>query len=317
MNLKPLDQQVVAVVGATSGIGRATALRLAKEGAKLIISGRSDEKLIPLKQDIQALGGEATTILADVSIFEQVKAIGDRAIEVYGRLDTWVHVPGVVVFALFEQTTPEEFRRVIDVNLMGQAYGAMVALPLIKREGRGALIHISSVEGLRSIPYQSSYSASKHGVEGFLESLRVELMHEKLPIGVTSIKPAVMNTPLWNNAQTKLGFKPRGFPPYYSPELVAEAVVQSATHVTRDYYVGDVGRVLAALQRLSPELVDALLLAIGFGFQLSDEPKSPQDPNNVYETVPQESRIDGDFTKWVVPSLSDWLAKTFTEGMRS
>ncbi|HEY9878768.1 MAG TPA: SDR family oxidoreductase [Leptolyngbyaceae cyanobacterium] len=316
MQLKPINQQVVAVVGATSGIGRITALQFAEKGAKLVISGRSEDKLASLRSEIQNLGSEAVSILADVSDFSQVQAVADKAIATYGRLDTWVHIPGVAVFALFEETTPEEFQRVINVNLMGQVYGAMTALPHLKREGRGALIHISSIEGVRSLPYQSSYSAAKHGIEGFLDSLRVELMHEKVPISVTSIKPAVINTPFWNNALTKLGVKPMGIPPYYDPKLVAEAVLYSATHFTRDYYVGDAARMLAALQRLSPELVDALLVGIGFKFQRSDEPKSASDRNNVYDTVPEEIRVDGDFKSWVVPSVSDWLLKTFMAGTK-
>jgi NAD(P)-dependent dehydrogenase (short-subunit alcohol dehydrogenase family) len=262
-----------------------------------------------LVDEIRGFGSEATPIVADVTVFEQVKAIADKAIEAYGRLDTWVHVPGIAVFALFENTTPEEFKRVTDVNLMGQVYGAMVALPHLKREGRGALIHISSIEGVRSLPYQSAYSAAKHGIEGFLESLRVELQHENIPISVTSVKPAVINTPLWNNALTKLGVKPMGIPPYYDPNLVADAILYVATHPTRDYYVGDSARVLAALQRLSPSLLDALFLAIGFQFQRTNEPKSADERTNVYDPVPGDERVQGDFNKLVIPSVSDWLAQ--------
>ncbi|MBF2048528.1 MAG: SDR family oxidoreductase [Elainella sp. C42_A2020_010] len=316
MQLKPIHEQVVAIAGASSGIGRITALNFAKKGAKLIVSGRKPEKLESLMNEIRSFGSEVVSVMADVADFHQVNAIADKAIETYGRLDTWVHIPGVAVFALFEETTPEEFKRVIDVNLMGQVYGAMAALPHLKREGRGALIHISSIEGVRSLPYQSSYSAAKHGIEGFLDSLRVELMHDDIPISVTSIKPAVINTPFWNNALTKLGVKPMGIPPYYDPELVADAILYSAVHPTRDYYVGDVARVLDTLQKLSPSLVDALLLQIGFKYQRSDEPKSPDDRNNVYEPVPGEERVDGDFKQWVVPSLSDWLIQTLTPGLK-
>jgi NAD(P)-dependent dehydrogenase (short-subunit alcohol dehydrogenase family) len=308
MQLKPINEQVVAVVGASSGIGRVTALRFAKQGAKLVVSGRSEAKLASLVDEIRGFGSEVTSIVADVTDFEQVKAVADRAIQVYGRLDTWVHVPGVAVFALFENTTPEEFKRVIDVNLMGQVHGAMAALPHLKREGRGALIHISSIEGVRSLPYQSAYSASKHGIEGFLESLRVELQHEKMPISVTSVKPAVINTPLWNNALTKLGVKPMGIPPYYDPGLVADAILYVATHPTRDYYVGDSARVLAALERLSPSLLDALFVQIGFQLQRTNEPKSADDRTNVYEPALDE-RIEGDFNNLVIPSVSDWLAQ--------
>jgi NAD(P)-dependent dehydrogenase (short-subunit alcohol dehydrogenase family) len=309
MQLKPINQQVVAVVGASSGIGRETALQFAQRGAKLVVSARSESKLASLVDEIRSFGTEATAVVADVSIFEQVKAIADRTVEVYGRLDTWVHVPAVGVFATFGNTTPEEFKRVIDVTLMGQVYGAMAALPHLKREGQGALIHISSMEGVRSLPYQSAYSSAKHGVEGFLEAMRLELKHEGIPISVTSVKPAVINTPFWNNGLTKLGVKPSGIPPYYDPRLVADAILYVAEHPTRDFLVGDVSRILNALQRLSPELVDSLLLLVGFPLQHTNEPKSPEDSNNLYEPVPTDTRVDGDFSNLVIPSVTDWLAK--------
>jgi NAD(P)-dependent dehydrogenase (short-subunit alcohol dehydrogenase family) len=247
-------------------------------------------------------------VIDDIAVFEQVKAIADRTVEVYGRLDTWVHVPAVGIFATFDNTTPEEFKRVIDVSLMGQVYGAMAALPHLKREGRGALIHISSMEGRRSLPYQSAYSAAKHGIEGFLEAMRLELQHEGIPISVTSVKPAVINTPFWNNALTKLGVKPSGIPPYYDPRLVADAVLYVAEHPTRDFLVGDAARILDALQRLSPELADSLLLLMGFQTQRTNEPKSPDDRNNLYEPFPTDTRVDGDFSNLVIPSVTDWLA---------
>lgn len=215
MHLKPIAQQVVVVVGASSGIGRETALRFASQGAKVVFSARSESALLSLSDEILRLGGDATAVIADVSMFEQVQAIADKAVAIYGRIDTWVHASATAVFSTFDRLTPEEFKRVIDVSLMGQVYGAMVALPHLKREGRGSLIHISSMEGRRSLPFQSAYSSAKHGVEGFLESLRVELAHEGLAINVTSIKPSVINTPFYNKGKTKLGVKPTGIPPYY------------------------------------------------------------------------------------------------------
>ncbi|MBD2200653.1 MULTISPECIES: SDR family oxidoreductase [Calothrix] len=309
MQLKPINQQVVAVVGASSGIGRVTALEFAKRGAKVLVSSRSESKLKSLVEEIRSFGGEATYFVADVQVFEQVKAIADKTVEVYGRLDTWVHLPAISLFALFDEVTPEEFERIIDVNLMGQVYGAMAALLHLKREGRGALIHLSSIEGRRALPYQSAYSAAKHGIEGFVDALRVELAHEKIPISVTSVKPAVINTPFWNNARTKLGVKPAGIPPYYDPRLVADAILYAAEHPTRDFLVGDAARALDLLQRVSPALADSLLLLIGFNLQRSDEPKSVDAPNNFYQPVAEEDRIDGDFSNQVIPSITDWLDK--------
>jgi NAD(P)-dependent dehydrogenase (short-subunit alcohol dehydrogenase family) len=309
MQLKPINQQVVAVVGASSGIGREAALKFAQRGAKLVVAARGESKLKSLVEEIRNFGGEATYIVADVQEFEQVKAIADKTVEVYGRLDTWVHVPAIGLFATFDNTTPEEFKHVIDVNLMGQVYGAMAALPHLKREGRGALIHISSMEGRRSLPYQSAYSSAKHGVEGFLEAMRIELIHEKWPISVTSIKPAVINTPFWNNGLTKLGVKPSGIPPYYDPRIVADAILYAAEHPIRDLFVGDIAKLLDLAQKISPSLVDSLLLAIGFNLQRSNEPKPEDAPNNFYQPVPEDSRVDGDYRNLVVPSITDALGK--------
>ncbi len=309
MQLKPIYQQVVAVVGASSGIGRETALQFAARGAKVVISARSKEGLETLVEEIRSRGGEAIAIPADVSNFEQVQAIADKAVEQYGRLDTWVHAAATGVLARFDQIAPEEFQRVIDVNLMGQVYGAMAALPHLKREGRGALIHISSMEGRRSLPLQSPYCAAKHGIEGFLESLRVELQHDGIPISVTSVKPAVVNTPYYNKVRTKLGVKPTGIPPYYEPSLVADAILYVAENPTRDFIVGDVAKVLDLLQRLSPELVDALLLLIGFQGQRTNEPKSEDAPHNVFEPIQGYDKVEGDFGNLTIPSITDWLDK--------
>ncbi|MBW4498690.1 MAG: SDR family oxidoreductase [Scytonema hyalinum WJT4-NPBG1] len=308
MQLKPINQQVVAIVGASSGIGREAALRFAQRGAKVMVAARSEPGLKSLVEEIQSFGGEAAYVIADVSDFEQVKAIADKTVALYGRLDTWVHTAATGVLARFEQITPEEFQRVIDVTLMGQVHGAMAALPHLKKEGRGALIHISSVEGVRALPLQSPYSAAKHGVEGFLEALRVELQHEKLPISVTSIKPAVINTPYYNKVRTKLGVKPTGIPPYYQPSIVVDAILYTAEHPTRDFIAGDVGRVLDVLQRLSPELVDSILAVIGIPGQRTNEPKSEDAPDNLFApAIPEYDRVKGDFDHLVIPTFLDWF----------
>ncbi|HEY9747555.1 MAG TPA: SDR family oxidoreductase [Allocoleopsis sp.] len=310
MQLKPINQQVVAVVGASSGIGREAALRFAQRGAKVVVAARTQSGLDSLVAEIQRAGGEAIAVVADVADMSQVQGIADTAVERFGRLDTWVHAAATGVLARFERITPEEFQRVIDVNLMGQIYGAKAALPYLKQEGRGTLIHISSMEGRRSLPLQSPYCAAKHALQGMLESLRVELQHEGIPISVTSILPSVINTPYYNKVRTKLGVKPTGIPPYYDPRLVADAILYVAEHPTRDFIVGDVGRILDVVQRFSPPLVDAILTVVGIPGQHTTDPKSEDSPDNVFAPIPTESlnRVDGDFGNLVIPSVSDWLA---------
>ncbi|MBF2051607.1 SDR family oxidoreductase [Leptolyngbya sp. NK1-12] len=309
MQLKPISQQVVALIGASSGIGRVTALEFAKQGAKVVVSARSESGLNSLVDEIKQLGGEAIAIPADVADYEQVKAVADKTVNHYGRLDSWVHLAATSVFAKFEQLSPEEFRRVIEVNLMGQVYGAMVALPYLRQAGQGALIMVSSVEARRSLPLQSPYSASKHGIEGFLDSLRVELQHDNIPVSVTNVMPATINTPFYNKGLTKLGVKPTGVPPYYQPDLVARAILHVAEHPTRDIIVGDVGRVLDVMQKISPHLVDWVLQTIAIEGQHTQTPKQETDPNNLYSSIedPSYNRAEGDYSNLAIPSFLDWF----------
>ncbi|MBF2029610.1 MAG: SDR family oxidoreductase [Oscillatoriales cyanobacterium C42_A2020_001] len=307
MQLKSIQQQVVAVVGASSGIGRETALQFAKKGAKVVVAARSQAGLDSLVEEIRSFGGDTIAVIADVADFNQVKTIADKTVEHFGRLDTWVHAAATGMFARFEQITPEEFKRVIEVNLLGQAYGAMAAIPHLRREGRGALIHVSSVEAHVSLPLQSAYAASKHGIEGFLDSLRVELMHEGVPISVTNIMPSVINTPFYNKGKTKLGVKPTGVPPYYQPNLVAEAILYAAEHPTRDLLVGDTGRVLDFIHKISPHLSDALLNLVAIKGQHTKTTKYESDPNNLYDPIEGYDKAEGNFSQLATPSFLEVL----------
>lgn len=312
MDLKPINQQVVAIVGASSGIGRDAALKFAEKGAKVVVAARSQAGLATLVEEIYQRGGEAIAVVADVADYEQVKAISDKAVDRFGRIDTWVHAAATGMFATFDRITPEEFKRVIDVNLMGQVYGAMVALPLLKKEGRGSFISITSVEARRSLPYQSPYSASKHGTMGMIDALRIELKHQGYPINVANIMPGVINTPFYNKGKTKLGVKPMAPPPFYNASLVSDAILYAAEHEVRDYVVSDVGKILDVVQRISPGLVDAGLLAFAFPLQRTEVEKGEDDPNNLFEPIeePGYDRIDGDYKQFEIPSLLDLVDKT-------
>src|SRR5215211_2045608 len=307
MQLKPIEEQVVVLMGASSGIGRETALRFARKGARVVVSARGEEGLDSLVEEIRREGGEAIAVPADTSEFDQVKAVADRAVEVYGRLDTWVHLAAVGLFATFEETTPEEFARVVDVNLMGQVYGAMAALPHIKQEGRGALIHVSSVEAKCSFPFHGAYGASKHGIDGFLEALRVELRHEGWPIGVTQVMPGTINTPFFDKGRTKLGVKAVGVPPIYEPHTVANLILYAAENPARDLVCGGAAQALILNQRLSPHMLDAVLTTrAGFSPQMTDEPRSEDDADNLYAPIQGHDTARNSFRAFS-RSLFNWL----------
>jgi len=291
-----MHEQVVVIVGANSGIGRETALQFAERGAKVVVAGRSLSALNELADEINSRGGEAAAYVADVSQFEQIQGLANHVVGTYGRIDTWVHVAAVSLFAPFQEIKPEEFRRVIEVNLVGQAFGAMAALPYLKQTG-GALIHVGSVESKRGIPLHSVYSASKHGMIGFIDALRAELMHDRTPVSVTTILPAGINTPFFDKSLTRLGVKPRPSPPIYEPVLVAQAILYAAEHPAREIYVGGAGRALERMHRLSPHLTDWLLSRFSYPLQMTDQPKTDQAPNNLYQHVEGYDQIQGSFSK--------------------
>ena len=274
MGHKPLRDQVIVVVGASSGIGRATALRAADRGAKVVATGRDREALDSLVTE--ASPAEVVVTTAEVADPEEVQAVARLAASTYGRIDTWAHVAGVSAYARFEDMTVEEFRRVIDVDLLGPVWGARAALPHLRASG-GAYVVVSSEVAKRSFPLASSYSAAKHGVDGFVEALRVELRHEGAPVSVTQIMPAAVATPFFEHARTRLGVRPSGPPPVYSPETVADAILHAAEHGGRDIAVGVAAKAQLFLQRLSPRIMDGFSRIAGFGLQRSREPKEAGD----------------------------------------
>lgn len=304
--LKPLHEQVVVVLGASSGIGRETALQLAGRGAKVVVAARSEPGLRSLVQEeIEAAGGQAAFAVCDVSDLDQVVAVADTAVQRFGRIDTWVNVAAVGVYAKFEDIPLDEFRRVIDVNLMGYVHGARAALPHLRREGRGALIFVSSVESTFAMPLQSPYTVSKHAVQGLAEVIRRELQSEGVPISVTSIKPGVINTPFYDNARSHLGFKPTAPPPAYHPSVVAETILYAAEHPVRDMYPGGVGRAAALLQLAAPSLADAFLARFGLLLQRTDKPAGD---DALHEPRTHDNRVKSDVRFPTVPvSPLTWL----------
>jgi NAD(P)-dependent dehydrogenase (short-subunit alcohol dehydrogenase family) len=278
------------------GGGGATALLFAERGASVVVAARNQKGLDAVVAEIERKGGKAIAVVADTADVDQVKAVADAAVREFGRIDTWAHVSGVGLWATVEQTRPEEYERLIEVNLLGQIYGALAALPHLRAEGRGALIHVSSIEAKVSMPFNSAYAASKHGVVGFLDTLRLELAREGLPIAVVNVMPGTIDTPIFANALTRLGVEPRGAAPVYAPELVARSIVKAAERPQRDVLVGGGGALLARLAARMPHLTDQLLLTpLGFESQLTKHRKSPEAPNNLFEPTPDDHlRIHGD-----------------------
>ncbi len=313
IKLKPINEQVAVIFGASSGIGRQAALDFAERGAKVVVAARSEDGLKSLVEEIENKGGEAYYQIADAADYEQVKAVADRTFEKFGRLDTWVHSAGAFIFAKVEQTEPEEYKRLIEVNLLGQIYGAKAALPYLKQNG-GALIHISSVEAWRTVPYQSAYGASKHGINGFVQALRVELAHDEIPVSVSQILPAAINTPIYDKGRNKTPFKPRPVPPIYHPQIVSDAILYAAENPTTDLVAGGAGVGVLLAERISPRFAEWMTEKIGFVGQKSDEKIDGEYAGSLFETVAGFDTVEGRFNDEQLKSDPiTWLSTHPTE----
>lgn len=293
--MKPIAAQVIVVFGASSGIGRLAALELAKKGAKVCVAARSEEGLKSLVAEIEENGGEAFYVLADAAEFDQVKETAEKTVERYGRLDTWIHSAGAFIFAPFTETEPDEYERLMRVNLLGQIYGAKAAFPHLEKHG-GALIHITSVEAWRTVPFQSAYGASKHGIYGFLQALRVEFAHNEIPVAVTQILPAAINTPIYDKGRNKMPFKPRPVPPIYHPQIVVDAILYAAENPTKDLIAGGAGIGVVGFERLSPRLTDWITGKVGFVGQTTDIPNPGEYDGNLFEPMGKFDTVEGRFS---------------------
>jgi short-subunit dehydrogenase len=276
---RPINEQVVVITGASSGIGRETALEFGRRRASVVLAARNETALNEVAKEIEALGGQALPVITDVAVWEDVQRLAEQAVDRFGRIDTWVNNAAVSTYGAVEDLTVEEIERVLRVNLLGQVYGVKAVLPHLKGQNRGTIINVSSEVGERAIPLQAPYSASKHGVKGFTESLRLELKHEQSGVNVTLILPASINTPFFVHSRSKLGVKPKPPPPVYQPEAVAEAIVYAAEHPLRDVYVGGASKMMTLMQRVSPSLTDRFMLMRGMAFeqQRTDEPDDRED----------------------------------------
>ena len=307
---KPVHEQVVVVCGASSGIGRETAKRFARAGAKVVAAARSDEGLDTLEQEVRAEGAEIFTVHADVTQYADMERLVHAATERYGQIDTWAHVAGASAFGYFTDLTPEDIAQTIQVDLVGLAFGLKAAIAPLQANGGGTFIAVSSVAARRTLPLLNVYSAAKHGVDGLIDAVRLELRHQQIPVKLVQVMPATINTPFFNNARTELGVKPRGIPPFYPPQAVADTIVYAAAHPMREVAVGGVGKAMLLSQRLSPRLTDAAVgaMALRFPGQKTHEPKSANDANTLFDADRSDNRVEGDFKNLTQPgSLFTWF----------
>lgn len=281
LTLKPLPEQTIVITGASSGIGLVTARLAAQRGARLVLAARNTEAIEQLAREIRAQGGQAEAVTTDVGRPEDIRRLADRAEQRYGGFDTWVNNAGVSIYGRILDVDIEDMRQLFETNVWGVVHGSRVAAEHLKTRG-GAIINIGSTLSERAIPLQGIYCASKFAVKGFTDALRMELEHDHLPISVTLIKPAAIDTPYTEHAKNYLPGAPQNPPPVYPPEAVAEAILYCAETPTRDLFVGGAGKLFSAAESLLPRWTDKLMEAMLVRQQQSGKPAAPREANALY-----------------------------------
>lgn len=275
VKLRNINEQVMVITGATSGIGLTTARMAAEQGAKLVLVARSAEALDELAGELRRKGTQVAAVAADVGDPSEVERIGQAAMERFGRIDTWVNNAGISVFGRIEDVSLADQHKVFQTNFWGMVYGSLEAVKRMKTRGGGAIINIGSEVSDRAVPLQGIYSASKQAIKAYTDSLRMELEKEDAPVSVTLIRPAAIDTMFAVHAKNYMEKEPALAPPVYAPEIVAQSILYAAQHPRRDIFVGGHAKAVSMGGYWMPRTLDRFMRATLFRQQQSEVPSSP------------------------------------------
>lgn len=304
---------VVVITGASAGIGRAVAQAYARRGASVALLARGEAGLEAAARDCQAAGAEAVwSGTMDVSDANAVDAAAEQIARTLGPPDVWINNAMVSVFARAWDIAPAEYRRVIEVNYLGTVHGTLAALRHMRLTRRGTIVQVGSALAYRGIPLQAPYCASKHAVQGFVDSLRAELRANYPDIKLTMVQLPAVNTPQFSWVRTRLPRHPQPMPPIFQPEVAARAVLWAADHTPRELNVGAPTVVTRVLDALVPGLVERYLAWAGAKQQQTAEMIDPQQWHDNLD-APQDDKVDhgahGEFDSVAKPGSAQlWMA---------
>ena len=289
------SRPVVVITGGTAGVGRATAQRFARDGARIAVLARGRDGLDATAAEIEALGGRALALEVDVADAAQVEAAADRIERELGPIDVWINNAMTTVFGPVRAISPDELRRVTDVTYHGYVWGTQAALRVMTPRNRGTIVQVGSALAYRGIPLQAAYCGAKHAIRGFTDSLRSELLHDGLDIHLTMVQLPAVNTPQFRWCENKLDCAPQPVPPIFQPELIADVIHFAAHSRRREIMIG--WPVIKAIlgQKLAPGIADRVLATQGYEGQCTDQPKRPGAQSNLFTPVPGDHGAHGDF----------------------
>lgn len=288
---KKLAGKTVVITGASSGAGRAIALEFARSGAELILAARIEQALKEVAEECGKLGGNALTVITDVTDPVAMKNLAQAALDYNGKIDVWLNNAGVLAAGAIDETPIEIHDQVVQVNLLGYMHGAAAAVPIFKRQGYGILINNISVGGWFPVPYAVGYSASKFGLRGFSEALRGEL-HQWKDIHVCDLYPAFLDTPGIQHAANYTGRYIKPAPPVYDPQRVARAAVGLATNPKGSKTIGSAATFLKLAHAIFPRLSRTITASV-IETYLKKAETSEYTSGNLFEPVEYGTSIHG------------------------
>jgi NAD(P)-dependent dehydrogenase (short-subunit alcohol dehydrogenase family) len=298
----PKKGRVVVVTGASAGVGRATAHAFADRGDAVALIARDALALEDAAREVESRGGRALVLPLDVSDSAAVDVSAARVEAELGPIDIWVNNAMVSVFSPVREMTADEYRRVTEVTYLGYVHGTLAALRSMLPRGEGVIVQVGSALAYRAIPLQSAYCAAKHAINGFSESLRVELLHDGSRVRVTQVQLPAVNTPQFDWVRSRLSGRAQPVPPIFQPEVIAEGIVWAAEHDRRELVIGLSADLAILGDKVAPGLADRYLAGNGYDSQQTDEPEDPDRPDNLYEPVHGLHRTHGRFDDQAKPA---------------
>ena len=293
--MKELKSKVTVITGASAGVGRATAIAFGAAGSTVVVLSRNTESLAGTKAEVENTGGKCFYYQVDVADAGQVDKVVQTIEKDIGPIAVWVNNAMVSVFSPIKEMTSDEFKRVTEVTYLGQVYSTLSVLKYMLQRNFGKIILVGSALAYRGIPLQAAYCGAKHGVQGFFDSLRAELLHDKSNVRVTMVELPALNTTQFDWVKSRLPNKARPMGTVFQPEVAAHAIVYAATHNRREIFVAMPTFQAIIGNRFFPGILDRMMANTAFNGQQTEEPEDPNRKNNLWDPVPGNHRAQGPF----------------------
>jgi NAD(P)-dependent dehydrogenase (short-subunit alcohol dehydrogenase family) len=286
---------VVVITGASAGVGRAVVRRFAKDGARIGLIARGLEGLEAAAREAREAGSDTLILPTDVSDSQAVEEAAGHVEDTFGPIDIWVNAAFAGVLSPFLDMSMEDYARVTDVTYLGQVHGTHAALRRMVPRNKGAVVLVGSALAYRGIPLQSAYCGAKHAIQGFHDSIRAELIHQRSKVHISMVQLPGVNTPQFDWIRTTMPRKPKPASPPYQPEIAARAIHWAAHHRRKSVMLG--WPTLEAIfgDRIASSLLDRYLARTAYKGQQDADLVSPDRRDNLYAPVPGDFGAHGRF----------------------